>query len=104
MLNVCWEEDTLFMIFEEDFRFEPEGEDVEPVFVSASTFQEVVDRRVAGAAATPVTSELRVVSLLSSNRLFWGTFEMGCGCDRSVQRCCAMPVVDPPPMPGGWHV
>ena len=73
MLNVCWEEDTLFMIFEEDFRFEPEGEDVEPVFVSASTFQEVVDRRAAGAAATRVTSELRVISLLSWNCLFWGT-------------------------------
>ena len=92
------------MIFEEDFRFELAEEDVEPVFVVASTFQEVVDRTVAGAAPTPVTSELRVVSLLSSSRLLWGTFEMGCGFDRSVQRCCAIPVADPPPVPGRWHV
>ena len=41
--------------FEEDFQFEPEEEDVEPVFVVASTFPEVVDRTVAGAAPTPVT-------------------------------------------------
>ena len=55
MLNVCCEEDTLCMIFEEDFRFKPEEEDVEPFFVTASTFQPVVDRTVAGAAPTLVT-------------------------------------------------
>jgi hypothetical protein len=44
------------MIFEEDFRFEPEQEDVEPVFVAAASYQEVVDKPVAGAAPTPATT------------------------------------------------
>ena len=42
MTNLCWEDDTMFMVFEEDFRFEPENEDDEPQMVPAAAFQEVV--------------------------------------------------------------
>ena len=63
MVNTCWEDDTLFMIFEEDFRFEPENEDSEPQFVTQQSFQEVVGQSAAGPGGRPtyVTSELRVV-------------------------------------------
>jgi len=79
MLNVCWEEDTLFMTFEEDFRFEPEQEDVEPIFVPASEFQEVLNNPGAGAAPRPATSKLHAVSLLLSNRFFEMIFENSSG-------------------------
>ena len=42
MTQPCWEPDTLFLIFEEDFRFEPENEDREPSFIKGSVLQEVV--------------------------------------------------------------
>ena len=62
MRNICWEDDTLFLIFEEDFRFEPENEDVEPSFVPASQFQEVPGQFVfeAESGGTAVTRSLRV--------------------------------------------
>ena len=70
MLNVCWEEDTLFMIFEEDFRFEPEEEDVEPICVPASELQEVLNQPHAGDAPKPARTTLLAVSPLSSTRFF----------------------------------
>ena len=39
MQNLCWEEDTLFMIFEEDFRFEPEEEDMESAVCRQASFR-----------------------------------------------------------------
>ena len=42
MLGPQWEEDTLFCIFEEDFRFEPESLDEEPRCIRGSALQEVV--------------------------------------------------------------
>jgi len=104
MLNVCWEEDTLFMIFEEDFRFEPESDDVEPVFVTASTFQEIMATPVAGASPTPVTSELRVVSLLLSDRLFWASLSWGVVLTDPCTSAVHFLYLNPPPVPSCWHV
>ena len=58
----CWEKDTLFLVFEEDFRFEPEGEDSEPVFTKAATLQEVVGQPpvVGDGEPTMLTANLRV--------------------------------------------
>ena len=41
MRDERWERDTLFLVFEEDFRFS-EHEDPEPVMVKAGSLQEVV--------------------------------------------------------------
>ena len=95
MLNVCWEEDTLFMIFEEDFRFEPEQEDVEPIFVPASEFQEVLNNPGAGAAPRPATSKLHAVSLLLSNRFFERIFESGSGVEEYMHPCFVFIVLKP---------
>ena len=67
MQNLCWEEDTLFMIFEEDFRFEPEEEDMESTVVSTSEFQEVVGQypEDATAPSTGGATQFRVASLSS---------------------------------------
>ena len=41
MCDKRWEEDTLFLVFEEDFRF-TNDDDSEPVFIKARQLQEVV--------------------------------------------------------------
>ena len=51
------------MVFEEDFRFEPEDEDIEPELVSRNSFQEVVGQTQPEHDATPVTSTMKVASL-----------------------------------------
>ena len=54
----CWEHDTLFMVFEEDYRFEYSEDEQE--FIKGAALQEVVGVPAAQlpAEGTPVTSSL----------------------------------------------
>ena len=56
MVSNVWEEDALFLVFEEDFRFEPEAADAEPAFIRGSCLQEIAgvhSARSIGAVAGP---------------------------------------------------
>ena len=46
MRDERWEQDTLFLVFEEDFRFT--NDDVEPCFVKGCNLQEVVGEAPSG--------------------------------------------------------
>ena len=102
MLNMFWEEDTLFMIFGDYFRFEPEQEDVEPVFVAAASLQEVVDKPVAGAAPTPTTSKLHVVSLLLSNGFLREFVASGLVLNYTCIGALQFLYTNPQPIPNCW--
>ena len=52
MRDERWEPDTLFMVFEEDYRF-AEFDDPEPVMIKGSALQEVVGEMPPGATAGP---------------------------------------------------
>ena len=69
----CWELDTLFLVFEEDYRFEPEDEDTEPQFVKASGLQEVVGvPGVEGVGpSTPMSSSLAGATRAPHLFLIW---------------------------------
>ena len=68
MRDPRWEPDTLFMVFEEDFRFTGEA-DAEPEVIKASKLQEVVGE-------TDEPEERERVPLDDSNKAAWLYFDI----------------------------
>ena len=68
MRDPRWEPDTLFMVFEEDFRFTGEA-DSEPEVIKASKLQEVVGE-------TDEPEERERVPLDDSNKAAWLYFDL----------------------------
>ena len=74
MRDERWETDTLFMVFEEDYRF-AEFDDPEPVMLKGSTVQEVMGEMPAAATCGPEgplgDSSNVTGPLLNTKRQFW---------------------------------
>ena len=91
MCDPRWEKDTLFLVFEEDFRFS-EDEFDEPEFIKAKTLQEVVGEEPEPAEKTGRTKMpigfSNKASGLSSDFFFGRCFDRCC-------KTCLFPAVEP---------
>lgn len=75
MRDPRWESDTLFLIFEEDFRF-TEHDEGETVFVKPKEFQEVVNEREyeEQQERTRVPLDFKNTVASPPSAVFWGFF------------------------------